>query len=31
MPEPVREEQLETLATSLHLIASKASRMVEAL
>jgi hypothetical protein len=27
MPEPVRKEQLETLATSLRLIASKASRM----
>ena len=27
MPEPVRKEQLETLATALRLIASKASRM----
>jgi hypothetical protein len=26
MPEPVRKEQLDTLATSLRLIASKASR-----
>jgi hypothetical protein len=27
MPEPVRKEPLETLATSLRLIASKANRM----
>jgi hypothetical protein len=30
MPEPVRKEQLETLSASLCLIASVASRIVEA-
>jgi len=29
MPEPMRNEQLATLATSLRLLASEASRMME--